>query len=144
MGALVPPLAMFPVSKIAMPSSVAVCVVPAMLCQETFWPTVTVSGLGEKEFDPAIATMLIVTSAPGPAGPVGFDFLQESARSPAPRTNAPTSTEPNMDFIKDLPWSEQDRRMTPIYHSYRLLAPERPHGFVRILEPTIAAAHLSP
>jgi hypothetical protein len=68
---LVLPLLMFPVLKVA-PFAVAVWVIPAALCQDTVCPTVTVSGLGEKELAPFSPTMVIVLSAPPPPGFMGL------------------------------------------------------------------------
>src|SRR5512138_3127835 len=76
----------------APPFAVAVCVVPAALCQETVCPTVTVSGFGENEFAPFSATIVIVLSAAPPPlpGPVGFLSLLLQLR---PTTAISASTE---------------------------------------------------
>jgi len=61
-GALVPPGSITPVSK---PLPVAVWAIESALCQTTPCPTLTVAGLGENDWEPAMPTIVIVTSVPG-------------------------------------------------------------------------------
>src|SRR5712692_7291456 len=91
MSPLVPPFAMLPVSK-APPSAVAVCVVPPLLRQATFWPTLAVEGFGENDMLPLIPTIVMVTSGPG-RGDTGFeDFLLQAVMRPTDTAKSATDT----------------------------------------------------
>jgi hypothetical protein len=121
MGLLVAPGAMFPVSN--EPSfAVAVCVMLSALRHATVCPGFTDAGFGEKEFEPFIPVIVMVTSADPDAGGgagdvtgVGEDgdmeLLPPHATSVTAATNSPPSAAVNLELMVILQRAEPARNL---------------------------------